>query len=97
MLPSALCAQGDGRANPSLYLRGILLALFALIGQSTVQEVSMAVLLHQVAARNPVSGLWNAVIDTPKGSRNKYKYDEKDGLWRLIKVLPLHCGDRDSV
>jgi len=49
----------------------------------------MTISLHQVAARNPDSGLWNVVVDTPKGSRNKYKYDEKDGLWRLSKVLPL--------
>ena len=42
-------------------------------------------LLHQIAARNPESGLWNVVIDTPKGSRNKYKYDEAEGLWRLSK------------
>ena len=25
----------------------------------------------------------------PRGCRNKYKYDEKLGLWRLSKVLPL--------
>jgi inorganic pyrophosphatase len=29
------------------------------------------------------------VVDTPKGSRNKYKYDAKAGIWRLSKVLPL--------
>ncbi len=29
------------------------------------------------------------VIDTPKGSRCKYKYDEKTGLLRLSKILPL--------
>jgi inorganic pyrophosphatase len=29
------------------------------------------------------------IVDTPKGSQNKYKYDEADGLWRLSKVLPL--------
>jgi inorganic pyrophosphatase len=46
-------------------------------------------LLHQIAARNPESGLWNVVIDAPQGSRNKYKYDEAEGLWRLSKVLPL--------
>lgn len=49
----------------------------------------MAIPLHQLAARNPDSGLLNVIVDTPKGSRNKYKYDEKDGLWRLSKVLPL--------
>lgn len=35
------------------------------------------------------SGLCNAIIDTPRGSRNKYKYDETIGLFRLSKVLPL--------
>lgn len=30
-----------------------------------------------------------AVIDTPMGSRAKYKYDEKERLFRLSKLLPL--------
>ncbi len=30
----------------------------------------------------------NVVIETPKGSRNKYKYDTKRGLFILSKVLP---------
>src|SRR5262249_55270084 len=34
------------------------------------------------------SGRLNVIVDTPKGSRNKYKWDEKDGQWRLSKVLP---------
>ncbi len=29
-----------------------------------------------------------AVIETPQGTRNKYKYDEKTGLFTLHKVLP---------
>jgi inorganic pyrophosphatase len=49
----------------------------------------MTFLLHQLPARQPDSGLFNVIVDTPKGSRNKYKYDEKQGLWRLSKVLPL--------
>src|SRR5437588_699981 len=40
-------------------------------------------------ARDPASGLVHVVIDTPRGSRNKFKYDEKLGLFRLSKVLPL--------
>ena len=28
------------------------------------------------------------VIDTPKGNRNKYKWDEELGLFRLTKILP---------
>jgi len=32
--------------------------------------------------------LVNALIETPQGSRNKYKYDEESGLFKLSKVLP---------
>jgi inorganic pyrophosphatase len=49
----------------------------------------MTALLSQLLAWNPDSGLLNVVVDTPKGRRNKYKYDEAQGLWRLSKVLPL--------
>jgi inorganic pyrophosphatase len=38
---------------------------------------------------DPDSGRLNVVVDTPKGSRNKYKFDEQHQLWRLSKVLPL--------
>ena len=31
----------------------------------------------------------NLVVDTPKGSRNKFRFDEKLGLFRLSKRLPL--------
>jgi inorganic pyrophosphatase len=30
----------------------------------------------------------NAVIETPMGSRNKFKYDEKTGFYKLSGVLP---------
>jgi inorganic pyrophosphatase len=30
----------------------------------------------------------NAIIDTPRGSRNKYKYDEKKKVYKLTGVLP---------
>lgn len=32
--------------------------------------------------------LVNVIIETPAGSRNKYDYDERHGLFRLKKVLP---------
>src|SRR4029453_9457458 len=35
------------------------------------------------------SGYVNAIIDTPKGSRNKFKYDDKLGLFKLGGALPL--------
>ena len=33
-------------------------------------------------------GKLNVVIDTPRGNRNKYKWDEGLGLFRLTKILP---------
>ena len=30
----------------------------------------------------------NVVVETPKGSGNKYSYDEQTGLFKLSKVLP---------
>jgi inorganic pyrophosphatase len=44
--------------------------------------------LSQLSAFEPESGILNVVIDTPKGSRNKYKYDEERGLFTLSGVLP---------
>jgi inorganic pyrophosphatase len=35
------------------------------------------------------SGCVNAIIDTPKGSRNKFKFDERHGLFKLGGPLPL--------
>jgi inorganic pyrophosphatase len=35
------------------------------------------------------SGHVNAIIETPKGSRNKFKYDEKIGMFKLGGALPL--------
>ncbi len=34
------------------------------------------------------TGCVNVIIETPKGSRNKYKYDRQRGLFTLSKVLP---------
>jgi inorganic pyrophosphatase len=31
----------------------------------------------------------NSIVDTPKGSRNKFAYDEKLGLFKLGDPLPL--------
>src|SRR4051812_41227478 len=32
--------------------------------------------------------LLNTIVETPKGARNKFAYDEKLGLFRLKKILP---------
>src|SRR5919199_5701638 len=34
------------------------------------------------------SNVLNVIVDTPKGSRNKYKYDEELGIFRLSGVMP---------
>lgn len=34
-------------------------------------------------------GHLNVIIETPKGSRNKYKFDEKTEIFKLSGVLPL--------
>ncbi len=44
--------------------------------------------LNRLPAFDPDSGTLNAVIETPKGHRNKYKFDEKRGLFLLDGVLP---------
>lgn len=45
--------------------------------------------LSRLPTFDPVNeGLINVVIETPRGSRNKFAYDEKLGVIRLKKVLP---------
>ena len=40
------------------------------------------------AANTEDVGIVPVVIETPRGSRNKYKLDEKSGRFRLSKVMP---------
>lgn len=40
------------------------------------------------AYANEDQGILNAVIETPSGSRNKFKFDEKLGFFALSGVLP---------
>jgi inorganic pyrophosphatase len=44
--------------------------------------------INDLPAVDPDSGQLNVVVDTPKGSRNKYKFDARHGQWRLSKILP---------
>ena len=44
--------------------------------------------LHDIETHDPQTKRVNVIIDTPKGSHNKYKYDEELGLFRLSRVLP---------
>lgn len=45
-------------------------------------------LFQKLPAFDKKSGYLNVIIDTPKGSRNKFAYDEKRGTYVLKKVLP---------
>jgi inorganic pyrophosphatase len=42
----------------------------------------------ELPAREPRSGLVRVVIDTPRGSRNKYKFDPELAMFKLSRVLP---------
>ena len=46
-------------------------------------------LLRKLKPFNRKSGNLNVVIDTPKGSRNKYAFDFKINAYKLKAVLPL--------
>jgi inorganic pyrophosphatase len=45
--------------------------------------------LIDLAAFDQDSGHVNAIIETPKGSRNKFEYDQKLGIFKLGGALPL--------
>jgi inorganic pyrophosphatase len=44
--------------------------------------------LEHIPPREEGSGRINVVIDTPAGSRNKYKYDEQLAVFRISRILP---------
>ena len=41
-----------------------------------------------IPARDAATGLLNVIVEVPRGTRNKFKYDEHFGLFRLSKILP---------
>jgi inorganic pyrophosphatase len=42
-----------------------------------------------LAVFDVTTGELNVIVDTPKGSRNKFKFDEATGIFKLGGVLPL--------
>ena len=44
--------------------------------------------LMALSPRDPDSGLVRVIIDTPRGSRNKYKWDPQLAMFKLSRVLP---------
>ena len=56
--------------------------------------------LMRLEPRDPQTGLVRVVIDTPGGSRNKYKFDSDLGVFKLSRVLPAGMSfpfDFDSI
>ena len=45
--------------------------------------------ISKLPATDRESGDLNVIIDTPKGSRNKFSWDEKRGLFELTGMLPI--------
>jgi hypothetical protein len=43
---------------------------------------------RRLSPRADESGLVNVVIDTPRGSANRYKYDEQLDIFKISRVLP---------
>ena len=43
----------------------------------------------QLSTRDPKTHLVRVVIDTPAGSRNKYKFDPELGLFKISRILPV--------
>jgi inorganic pyrophosphatase len=44
--------------------------------------------LMNLSPHDPQTGLVRVVIDTPRGSRNKYKFDADLGMFKLSRILP---------
>ena len=44
---------------------------------------------RRLSPRADESGLVNVIIDTPRGSANKYKYDEQLGIFKISRMLPV--------
>jgi inorganic pyrophosphatase len=45
--------------------------------------------MHKLTAIEKETGLLNVVVETPKGSHCKHAYDEKLGMFRMKKCLPV--------
>jgi|SRR5579872_6196776 len=45
--------------------------------------------ISQMHAFDRESGLLNVIVETPRGSRNKFKHNEKHGLFMFDKALPI--------
>jgi inorganic pyrophosphatase len=51
--------------------------------------MTRSISLTKIKAYDDESEAYNIIVDTPKGSRNKFKYDETHNLFKLGGVLPV--------
>jgi inorganic pyrophosphatase len=69
--------------------RGDLPELIVHFAPSVSEEAAMPYASPMdLPAQDPDTGLVRVVIDTPKGSRNKYKFDPDLGVFKLSRILP---------
>jgi inorganic pyrophosphatase len=54
-----------------------------------LREAPSTVMLHTLPPLDRTTGLTHVIIDTAKGSRNKVKFDEALGCFRLSRILPV--------
>jgi inorganic pyrophosphatase len=45
--------------------------------------------ISQLSSMDITTGILNVIIETPKGSRNKYAYNEATGMFTLKGILPV--------
>ena len=48
----------------------------------------MIISFEKIPPRDSRTKLVHVIIDTPRGSRNKFKFDEKLGCFKLSRILP---------
>ena len=49
----------------------------------------MSISLTKIKAYDDEAEAYNIIVETPKGSRNKFKYDEIHNIFKLGGVLPV--------
>lgn len=54
----------------------------------TQNLLNMAITVENLPFLDAETGEYNVIVETPKGSRNKYSYDEALQLYRLKGILP---------
>lgn len=64
--------------------------MFVPVSQRFLQGINFELLFIMILPQPFVEGTdnINAIVETPKGSRNKYTYDEKSDIVKLKKALP---------